>query len=152
MRELAPNDVVNDPYFGPISKATAASGRLIEKQIKQNIKDNNSVGATGQLINAINSSDAILEGPAIVVRVGAGGVSYAAAVEYGSKAHAFPPHAWGWKAAAAEASYRATPFPHTRGDGKTCAKLGGLVELSRSGAGIKLTPVILTCLGCPQLV
>lgn len=90
LTEIAPNSVVNDHYYGPISKAMAASGKLLEKQIKQNLKDNGSIGATGQLINAINSSDAILEGNRIVVYVGAGGVPYAEAVEFGSDPHPLP--------------------------------------------------------------
>ena len=90
LKWLTPSRDIHDPIYGPVHKAMASTGKVLEAQIKANLKENGSIGARGQLINAINSSNPVLEEGALVVRVGAGGVPYAPAVEYGTEPHRIP--------------------------------------------------------------
>lgn len=80
----------NDAIYAPIWSAISQSGKLLEEQIKQNLTDNDSV-VTGDLRGSVSSSEVQMAENAIFVEVGVGrGLSYARAVEYGTRPHTPP--------------------------------------------------------------
>lgn len=86
---LLDGDLSEKVYF-PIHDAMEQSGKLLEDQIKQNLTDNDSV-VIDDLRGSVSSSEVQVTKDAIFIEVGAGrGLSYARAVEYGTKPHTPP--------------------------------------------------------------
>lgn len=75
---------LSDPIYKPIWEAFNNAGKLLEAQIKQNLIENNSIGASGQLRASISSSKVQISKDAIYVEVGAGKLPYAPYVEFGA--------------------------------------------------------------------
>ncbi len=82
-------DLSEKVYF-PLHDAMAQASKMLEDQIKQNLTDNDSV-VTGDLRGSVSSSEVQISENAIFVEVGVGrGLSYARAVEYGTRPHTPP--------------------------------------------------------------